>query len=409
MARIVMKFGGTSVEDLGRIANVASRVQKEVNKGNQVCVVVSAMSDMTSRLVGYVQQSSPAYDPVEYDIVVSAGEQITAGLLALKLQELNTPARSWLGWQAGIYTSNSHSRARIEEIVGSKLIESMQSGVVAVVAGFQGVHAKTMRITTLGRGGSDTSAVALAVGVKADRCDIYTDVDGVYTADPRVVPNAQKLDTISHEEMLELASLGSKVLQTRSVEIAMNHKMPLQVLSSFEELPGTLITSENSEEDDMEREVVVGVTAVTEEAQIIVSGIKDSPGIVASIFEPISKAEINVDMIIQTTSSDGSTTDITFTVPAIDADQVVAVLEASKDSIKFKNLCADKNIAKVSVVGIGMRSHTGVAQAMFRSLAEKGINIKDISTSEIKISVLIEKDYVELALRSLHTAYGLDK
>lgn len=401
-----MKFGGTSVGDLDKIKNVAQKVKKEVENGNQVCVVVSAMSGVTNQLVEYVEQSSSSYDPIEYDAVVSSGEQVTAGLLALNLQELGVTARSWLGWQAGIETSKAHARARIENIEGSKIVEYLETGGVSVIAGFQGYSKESMRITTLGRGGSDTSAVALAVGIKADRCDIYTDVDGVYTCDPRVVKNARKLESISFEEMLELSSLGSKVLQTRSVEIAMNYKMPLQVLSSFEDLPGTLI---KDEDENMEKQVVVGVTAQKDEAQIVLSNIPDEPGKVAQVFGRIAEANINVDMIIQTTSGDNKTTDITFTVPENDLDKSVKILEDAKSEIGFEKLFSDKAVAKVSVVGVGMRSHTGVGQTVFQTLADKNINIKDISTSEVKISVLIEQDYVELAQRALHEAFELDK
>ncbi len=420
MQRIVMKFGGTSLGDLNRIASVAQRVKKQVDAGNQVCVVVSAMSGVTDQLVAYVEQSAvkksavkksavkqslAAYDSCEYDAVLASGEQISAGLLALHLQQFGVHARSWLGWQAGIQTTNAHGRARIEDIDGSVLIDSITQGTVAVVAGFQGVYKDTMRITTLGRGGSDTSAVALAVAIKADRCDIYTDVDGVYTTDPRIVAHARKIDKISFEEMLEMASLGSKVLQTRSVGIAMNHKMPLQVLSSFEDTSGTLITNED---ETMEKQVVTGIAIQKAEAHIHIIGLPDSPGVVSKLFTPIGDANINVDMIVQTNSNNGKTTDLTFTIPEGDVHRTLQVIESHQGILGYESVRSNSNIAKVSVVGVGMQSHAGVAQKMFTALAEKNINIKSIATSEIKISVIIERDYVELATRVLHTAYGLE-
>lgn len=405
MERIVMKFGGTSVADLDCIANVAHRVKKQTDLGNQVCVVVSAMSGVTNQLIEYVQDTSPMYDAQEYDTVVASGEQITAGLLSLRLQDIGVTARSWLGWQAGIQTTHAHGRARIEDIDGSALIQSLESGTVAVVAGFQGYYKETMRITTLGRGGSDTSAVALAVAINADRCDIYTDVDGVYTTDPRIVPKAQKINKISFEEMLEMASLGSKVLQARSVEIAMNHNMKLQVLSSFEDKDGTIITSED---ENMEKHIVTGIAVQKTEAYISVIHIPDTPGAVSQLFMPISQANINVDMIVQSSSSNGSTTNVTFTLPEADVERTIKILQEYQDRIGFESIESNANIAKVSVVGVGMQSHAGVAQTMFTALAEKNINIQSIATSEIKISVIIERDYVELATRILHAAYGLD-
>lgn len=404
--RIVMKFGGTSVGDIDRIKNIAKKVKKSFDSGNEICVVVSAMSGVTNQLIDYVEQASPNYDPREYDAIVSSGEKVTSGLLALCLQEIGVKSRSFAGWQAGIETDGAHSKARITNVNAKQITDYMENGGVAVVAGFQGINIETNRITTLGRGGSDTSAVALAVGVNASRCDIYTDVDGVFTTDPRIVSDAKKIDVISFEEMLELASLGSKVLQPRSVEIAMSHNMELQVLNSFEDKKGTII---KNEDENMEKQNVRGITAQKDEAQITISGIKDKPGVVANVFEPISNANINVDMIIQTTSVDGETTDITFTVSEKDADLAIRELKKAKDKINYNSLKSDKNIAKLSVVGIGMRSHSGISQTMFKTLAEKGINIKDIATSEIKISVLIESDYVELAIRALHSSYNLEK
>ncbi|MEM7224163.1 MAG: aspartate kinase [Pseudomonadota bacterium] len=403
MARIVMKFGGTSVADLERIANVARRVKKEVERGNEVAVVVSAMAGVTDRLVGQVRDSATLYDLREYDVVVSSGEQVTAGLLALALQGLDVPARSWMGWQIPIQTNDAHGNARIEDIDGSEIIRRFDEGQVAVVGGFQGVDSQG-RITTLGRGGSDTSAVALAAALEA-RCDIYTDVDGVYTTDPRIVGRARKLDRITYEEMLEMASQGAKVLQTRSVEIAMKHRVPVQVLSSFEEVPGTLVVDED---EIVEKAIVSGITYSRDEAKITLVQVPDQPGVAARIFGPLAEAAINVDMIVQNVSAEGEHTDLTFTVGKADLARAVAVLEESLTGIGYENLLADDNVVKVSVIGVGMRSHAGVAQQMFTALAEKGINIQVISTSEIKVSVLIAEEYTELALRSLHAAYGLD-
>lgn len=411
MARIVMKFGGTSVADLSRIFRVARHVKREVDAGHQVAVVVSAMAGRTNELVGWVQEmpkacgsQSPFYDAREYDTVVASGEQVTSGLLAIALQSIGVDARSWQGWQIPIRTDGAHGAARILDIDGSEIIRRMEMGQVAVVAGFQGL-APDNRIATLGRGGSDTSAVALAAAVKADRCDIYTDVDGVYTADPRIVKKARKLDKITYEEMLELASLGAKVLQTRSVEMAMNHRVRTQVLSSFADTPGTLVVDED---EIVEKQIVSGVTYSADEAKVTLIGVADRPGIAASIFGPLSDAGINVDMIVQNISEDGKKTDLTFTMGRGDLDRAVKILEQQEKSLGWAKLVPDKNVVKVSVVGVGMRSHAGVAHTMFKALAEKGINILAITTSEIKVSVLISADYTELAVRALHTAFGLD-
>ncbi|MCW8835256.1 MAG: aspartate kinase [Rhodospirillales bacterium] len=405
MARIVQKFGGTSVGDVERIKNVARRVKKEVDAGNEVAVVVSAMAGVTNQLVDYVSNVSSVYDAREYDIVVSSGEQVTSGLLALALQDLGIAARSWQGWQIPIRTDGVHSKARIEGIETEELIARMQKGEVVVVPGFQGL-APDNRVTTLGRGGSDTSAVALAAALKADRCDIYTDVDGVYSTDPRIVPKARKLERITYEEMLEMASLGAKVLQTRSVEMAMKHSVRVQVLSSFEDTPGTLVCDED---EIVEKAVVSGIAYSRDEAKITLLGVADRPGIAAGIFGPLAESSINVDMIVQNVSENGETTDLTFTVTRGDLDRAIKVIESHKDAIVFRSLQSDPKVVKISAVGVGMRSHAGVAQTMFQALAEKGINIQVISTSEIKVSVLISEDYLELALRSLHSAYGLDR
>lgn len=406
MARIVMKFGGTSVGDLDRIRNVARKVKAEVDAGNEVAVVVSAMSGETNRLVDLCSGISPMHDAREYDAVVATGEQVTVGLLSLALQDIGIPARSWLGWQIPIRTDGAHSKARIESIDTTELNVRLGRGEVAVIPGFQGLGPDN-RITTLGRGGSDTSAVAVASALKADRCDIYTDVDGVYTTDPRIVPKARKLHKVTYEEMLEMASLGAKVLQTRSVELAMKDRVRLFVRSSFEDVPGTLVCDE---EEIVEKELVSGITYTRDEAKISVIEVKDRPGVAAAVMGPLSAANINVDMIIQNISEDNST-DITFTVPRGDVKRALAALEkaaSGPDPIEYREIRHDDGVAKVSVVGVGMRSHAGVAQTMFRTLAEKGINIEVITTSEIKISVLIREDFVELALRALHTAYGLD-
>lgn len=423
MARIVMKFGGTSVADLERIYNVARHVKREVEAGNQVAVVVSAMSGKTNELVGWVQNipkvcgaSSPFYDAREYDTIVASGEQVTSGLLAIALQSIGVDARSWQGWQIPIRTDNAHGAARIQEIDGSEIIRRMEMGQVAVIAGFQGLGPDN-RIATLGRGGSDTSAVAIAAGVKADRCDIYTDVDGVYTTDPRIEPKARRLPKISFEEMLEMASLGAKVLQVRSVELAMVHKVRTFVRSSFTDPdapgmgdpinpPGTLICDED---EIVEQQVVTGIAYAKDEAQISLRRVHDRPGVSAAIFGPLAEEHINVDMIVQNISEDGSKTDMTFTVPSGDLDKAGRALEKAKADIGFDNIQSESGLAKISVIGIGMRSHAGVAATAFKALAEKGINIRAITTSEIKISILIDGPYAELAVRTLHAVYGLDK
>ncbi|MGE4281905.1 MAG: aspartate kinase [Magnetospirillum sp.] len=404
MARIVMKFGGTSVGDIDRIKNVARRVKREVEAGNQVAVVVSAMSGATNQLVDWCKQMAPLHDQREYDAVVATGEQVTTGLLAIGLQELGIAARSWTGWQVPIRTDDVHGKARIDNIDTSEMVAGMERGEVAVVAGFQGI-APGNRIATLGRGGSDTSAVALAAALSADRCDIYTDVDGVYTTDPRIVTKAKKLDKITYEEMLELASVGAKVLQTRSVEMAMKHHVRVQVLSSFEDKPGTLVCDED---EIVEKELLSGIAYSRDEAKITLVKVADRPGVAAAIFGPLADAAVNVDMIVQNVSEDGKSTDLTFTVGKADLDRAKKVIEDNKVNLAYQGLIADSNVVKVSVIGVGMRSHAGIAQKMFQTLAAEGINIQVISTSEIKISVLIEEKYTELALRALHTAYGLD-
>jgi aspartate kinase len=409
MARIVAKFGGTSVADLDRIRAVADRVRREHEAGHEIAVVVSAMAGVTNDLVELTRAAHRMHDAREYDVVVSTGEQVTAGLLAICLQEKGIPARSWLGWQLPVRTSDAHARARILDVETEEMERRLADGQVCVIAGFQGLSPDN-RITTLGRGGSDTTAVAIAAALNADRCDIYTDVDGVYTSDPRIVTRARKLDKITYEEMLEMASLGAKVLQTRSVELAMNHGVPVQVLSSFDdavgsELPGTLVVDE---ENIVEHEIVSGVTYSRDEAKITLTRVADRPGVAASIFGPLADANVNVDMIVQNVSEDGSNTDMTFTVTRGDLDRAIEMLEGRKEELGFSSLIADGDVVKVSVVGVGMRSHAGVAQRMFSSLAERGINIQVISTSEIKISVLIAEEFTELALRTLHSAYGLD-
>jgi aspartate kinase len=408
MARIVMKFGGTSVADLDRIRNVAARVKREVEAGNEVAVVVSAMAGVTNTLVKYCQDLSPLHDAREYDAVVATGENVTSGLTAIALQTIGVEARSFAGWQIPLLTDGAHGKARINSIDGAALIARMQAGQVPVVAGFQGIGPDN-RVTTLGRGGSDTSAVALAAALKADRCDIYTDVDGVYTTDPRIVPKARKMARIAYEEMLELASVGAKVLQTRSVELAMKERVRVQVLSSFAEetggsLPGTLVVDE---EEIMEKALVAGIAYSRDEAKITVRRVPDRPGIAAAIFGPLSEANVNVDMIVQNVSAD-STTDLTFTIGRTDLPRAQAVLAQHQGAIGYAELLCDPDVAKISVVGVGMRSHAGVANTMFGALAAKGINIQVISTSEIKVSVLIGAEYTELAVRALHTAYGLD-
>ncbi len=400
--RIVQKFGGTSVADIGQIQAVAQRIKSEVDAGHQVAVVVSAMAGATNQLIEYCSGVSPLHDAREYDVVVATGEQVTSGLLAMALQALGIQARSWMGWQVPIYTDGVHSKARIKSIDTAEIVTRLEADQVAVIPGFQGLGDDN-RITTLGRGGSDTTAVALAAALKADRCDIYTDVDGVFTSDPRIVPAAQKLEKITYEEMLEMASLGAKVLQTRSVEMAMNHHVRLQVLSSFKNLPGTLVCDED---EIVEKEIVSGIAYSGDEAKVTLVGVEDRPGIAASIFGPLADANINVDMIVQNVSEDG-TTDVTFTVGRADADRAKQVVE--KDGrISCREILTDSSVVKVSVIGVGMRSHVGVAKTMFEALAGKGINIEVISTSEIKVSVLISEEYTELALRSLHSAFGLD-
>lgn len=416
MARIVMKFGGTSMAGTERIRRVARIVQRQQAAGHEVAVVVSAMAGETDRLVNFCREANPLYDPAEYDVVVASGEQVTSGLLAMHLQALGCKARSWLGWQLPIHTDDAHAKARIEGIDAEALLASMASGEIAVIPGFQGLSDKG-RITTLGRGGSDTSAVAVAAAVKADRCDIYTDVDGVYTTDPRIVAKARKLKNVTYEEMLELASVGSKVLQTRSVSLAMKEGVRVQVLSSFidddapaaDTIPGTMIVSDEELEGlDMERQLITGIAADKNEAKVTLTRIADRPGAVAAIFGPLAAANINVDMIIQNIAKDKGETDVTFTVPISDLARTQALLEERKDTIGYYRMLANSKVAKISVVGVGMRSHAGVAATMFRSLADRGINIQAITTSEIKVSVLIDEDETELAVRVLHTAYEMD-
>ena len=408
MAKIVMKFGGTSVADLDRIRHVATLVKREVDLGNQVAVTVSAMAGETNKLVGWVRDLSPMYDAREYDVVVAAGEQVSSGLLAIALQNIGINARSWLGWQIPVRTSSMHASARIEAIDNAQLDERLGRGEVAVVAGFQGIG-PDHRVTTIGRGGGDTSAVAVAAALKADRCDIYTDVDGVYTTDPRIVPKARRLEKIAYEEMLEMASLGAKVLQTRSVEIAMVHRVPTYVRSSFDDPenpnPGTLICDED---DIVEQQIVTGIAFSRDEAQITLRRVADKPGVAAAIFGPLADANINVDMIIQVVSDDQATTDITFTVPTADYERARTLLESKHDTISYQEIQGATDVVKVSAIGVGMRSHAGVAARAFRALAEKGINIRAITTSEIKFSVLIDAAYTELAVRTLHSLYGLD-
>ena len=416
MARIVMKFGGTSMAGTERIRRVAGIVKRQQEAGHEVAVVVSAMAGETDRLVTFCREANALYDPAEYDVVVAAGEQITSGLLALTLQAMGCKARSWLGWQLPVKTDDAYAKARIEDIDSDALLASMAAGEIAVIPGFQGLSPEG-RVTTLGRGGSDTSAVAVAAAVKADRCDIYTDVDGVYTTDPRIVAKARKLKNVTYEEMLELASVGSKVLQTRSVSLAMKEHVRVQVLSSFidenapaaDTIPGTMIVSDEELEGlDMERQVITGIAADKNEAKVTLTRVADRPGAVATIFGPLAEANINVDMIIQNIAKDKGETDVTFTVPAADLLRTQALLEERKEAIGYYRLISDDKVAKISVVGVGMRSHAGVAATMFKALADRGINIQAISTSEIKVSVLIDADEVELAVRVLHTAYRLD-
>ena len=411
MPRLVMKFGGTSVADLDRIRNAASKVKREVDAGYDVAVVVSAMSGETNKLVGYVRDAASSdganhpgfYDAREYDAIVSSGEQVTSGLMAITLQEMGVPARSWQGWQVPVITSDAHSAARILDIDTTNLDQKFGEGLHAVIAGFQGISEEG-RITTLGRGGSDTTAVAFAAALGAERCDIYTDVDGVYTTDPRIESGARKLDRISFEEMLELASLGAKVLQTRSVELAMQRKVKLMVRSSFSDDPGTLVCDE---EEIVEKNVVSGIAAEKEQAKVTLLKVADRPGVAASIFGPLADAGVNVDMIIQNISEDGQT-DMTFSCALDQVERAKSVLEGAKGEIEYSELIVDPGVAKVSIVGIGMRSHSGVAKTMFSALAADGVNIKVITTSEIKVSVLIDRKYMELAVQSLHAAFGLE-
>ena len=405
-----MKFGGTSVANLDRIRNVARHVKREVDAGFEVAVVVSAMSGKTNELVGWVEDASKLYDKREYDAVVASGEQVTSGLLAIALQQIGISARSWQGWQVPIETSEGHGSARIEAIDGARLDEGFKRKEVAVIAGFQGIHTNTGRLTTLGRGGSDTSAVAIAAAIHADRCDIYTDVDGVYTTDPRIVPKARRLDRVAFEEMLEMASLGAKVLQVRSVELAMVYKVKTFVRSSFDDpldpKPGTLICDE---EDILEQQVVTGIAFSKDEAQITLRRVADQPGVAAAIFGPLADENINVDMIIQVVSDDQKSTDLTFTVVTADFERAKTIIEKNKANIAYAELQGATDVVKISAIGVGMRSHAGIAARAFKALAEKGINIRAITTSEIKFSVLIDKDYTELAVRTLHSLYGLDK
>jgi aspartate kinase len=416
MARLVMKFGGTSVADIERIRNVARHVKREVDAGHEVAVVVSAMAGKTNELVAWCREASPMHDAREYDAVVASGEQVTSGLLAIVLQGMGITARSWQGWQLPLYTDGTHASARIKELNGDELIKRFKERKeVAVIAGFQGVDKETGRIATLGRGGSDTSAVAIAAAIHADRCDIYTDVDGVYTTDPRIVPKARRLDAVAFEEMLEMASLGAKVLQVRSVELAMTKKVRLFVRSSFDKPedinahsnhpPGTLICDE---EEIVENQVVTGIAFSKDEAQISIREVADKPGVAASLFGPLAAAHINVDMIVQNVSADGKKTDITFTVPIAEFEKAKATISKLQGKIGFSSLEGALDVVKVSVIGVGMRSHAGVAATAFQALAEKGINIRVISTSEIKISILIDAAYTELAVRTLHSVYGLD-
>lgn len=405
MARIVQKFGGTSVADLDRIRAVAQRVKAEVDAGNEVAVVVSAMSGTTNQLVEWSRDIGPVHDAREYDVVVSTGEQVTIGLLAIALQNIGIDARSWLGWQIALHTNDVHGSARIESIDTDKLDERLSLGQVAVVAGFQGIGPDG-RISTLGRGGSDTSAVALAAALNADRCDIYTDVDGVYTTDPRMMPKARKLERITFEEMLEMASAGAKVLETRSVAMAMRYDVNLQVLSSFSDQPGTLVVNE---EQNMEQQKISGIAYSRDEAKITLVGLPDRPGIAAYIFGVLADNHINVDMIVQSASADKTQTDITFSLGSLDLEKAIGVLKAEEQKLEYKDIVGDVDVAKISIIGTAMRTQPGIAKTMFSVLAEKGINLHVISTSEIKISVLVDTNYTELAVRSLHDAFQLDE
>ncbi len=404
MAIIVQKFGGTSVADITRIKIVAETVKRERDAGNNVCVILSAMAGVTDQLISYVKQAGGQNNSPEYDTVVSTGEQITAGLLVLCLEQIGVSSRSWLGWQVPIQTDNLYGNARINKISTDALEQNFIDGNVPVIPGFQGLSAEG-RITTLGRGGSDTSAVAVAAALGAERCDIYTDVDGVYTTDPRIVSVARKIEKITYEEMLEMASLGAKVLQTRAVELAMKSNQRLQVRSSYSDTPGTLVVDED---EIVEQEMVSGIAYSRDEAKITLIQVADKPGVAASIFGPLADAGINVDMIVQNVSADGQATNLTFTVTEADLDRAVESVSIRKVELGYVDLVSDRNVVKISVIGVGMRSHAGVAQRMFKTLAEKGINIQVISTSEIKVSVLVAEEYTELALRALHSAYGLD-
>ena len=403
MARIVQKFGGTSVGDLDRIRNVAQRVKAEVDAGNEVAVVVSAMSGTTNQLVEWARDIGPLHDAREYDTIVATGEQVTVGLLAIALQNSGIDARSWLGWQVPFKTDSTHSSARIEEIQAEEIAKRLSNGQVAVVAGFQGLSDEG-RITTLGRGGSDTSAVALAAALNADRCDIYTDVDGVYTTDPRIMPKARKLDQITFEEMLEMASAGAKVLQTRSVAMGMRHNVKIQVRSSFNDEPGTMVVDEDNQ---MEQQKISGIAYSADEARITIVGLQDKPGVAAGIFKALADAHVNIDMIVQSGSASHDTTDITFSVSASDAQKANAVIEGLKSDLPYEHIVSDTNIAKISIIGTAMRTQAGIANMMFSSLSDKGVNLQVISTSEIKISVLIDSAYTELAVRTLHDAFEL--
>jgi aspartate kinase len=409
LSRLVLKFGGTSVANVERIRNVARHVKREVDAGHEVAVVVSAMAGKTNELVAWCKETGSHSDNAEYDAIVASGELVTAGLLALALRDMGLKSRSWAGWQIPILTDDSHGSARIAKIDGTALIDGFERGEIAVVAGFQGLHGTSNRVTTLGRGGSDTSAVALAAAIHADRCDIYTDVDGVYTTDPRIVPRARRLDKISFEEMLEMASLGAKVLQVRSVEVAMVHKVKLYVRSSFDDPAtpalGTLICDE---EDIVEQQVVTGIAFSRDEAQITLRDVSDKPGVAAAIFGPLAEANINVDMIVQVVSEDSATTDITFTVSGADFERAKTIIEAHREAIGYARLGGAQDVVKISAIGVGMRSHSGVAARAFKAFADKGINIRAITTSEIKFSMLIDEAYTELAVRTLHSLYGLD-
>ena len=406
MPRIVMKFGGTSMAGIERIRNVATRVRREAEAGNEVLVVVSAMAGETDRLVQLCREASALSDPKEYDVVVASGEQVTSGLLAMTLQNMGVKARSFMGWQL-VRASGVHGNARVEAIESATLDEALKGGTVAVIPGFQGVS-EDGRVATLGRGGSDTSAVAIAAGVKADRCDIYTDVDGVYTTDPRIVPRARKLNQVTFEEMLELAGVGAKVLQVRSVGLAMREKLPLRVLSAFEDKPGTDIVAELSGAE-MERNQIAGIAADRNEARITLTGIADKPGTVAAAISPIAEAGIQVDMIVHAATPNTGSSDLTFTVPRASLAQAISVIEQRKGDIGYGQLIQEDSVAKVSIVGVGIRSNPSLAATMFETLAERGINLLAVSASEIKVSALIAESELELAVRVLHTAFGLDE